>query len=335
MTDGVIVFDAVTLGDGPPTGVARAFLTTLQAYVPLAERPLAVLLPKGADGGELPAGVEVVPAPTGALARQTGLPKLLQKLGARLLHSSVASIPLRGPCPRISTVHDLPWAGAEAIEKGPSRARAATRAAVTRADAVLVPSRSTLRGLRAFLGDAGIARAHIVPHGVPLPDAPAPLAALTGPFLALGDDRPRKNRRLLRKAHALARSLCPDLPDLRFVGPPDAFVPEAEKLAILRSSRALVHVSRFEGFGLPVLEAMAHGVPVICSMATSLPEVAGPGAAYVDPDDVPGLAELLVHVHRVDELRQQLRTAGLLRAIEFPPERPAREWLRLHRKLLR
>jgi alpha-1,3-rhamnosyl/mannosyltransferase len=79
---------------------------------------------------------------------------------------------------------------------------------------------------------------------------------------------------------------------------------------------------------------MAHGVPVICSAAASLPEVSGGAALLVDPRDVPALALAMVHVHENEQLRAELRTAGLLHVIDFAPERTARAWRELHRELL-
>lgn len=331
---GLIAFDGAILAAGPPTGVARAFLVALAAYVPLADGKVAVLLPPGGDGSELPTSVEVVPAPRGALQRQLTLPRLLRKLGALVLHSPVAAIPLRARCARIATVHDLPWCAPGLGERGSLRARFAVRQAVLRADAVLVPSRFTLQCLQRWLGPRGTERAQIVPHGVPQPERPAPKENLRGPFLVLGDDRPRKNHARVKAAHAIARQRSPALPDLQFVGPPDHWVSEAEKTRLLRRCRALVHASLFEGFGLPVVEAMAHGVPVICSLAASLPEVGGGAAVLVDPRDVEALARAMVHVHENQELRDALRAAGLAHSVDFAPQRTARAWLELHRELL-
>lgn len=329
-----VAFDGAVLAAGPITGVGRAFLTALAAYVERADGPVVLLLPPQADAGLAPAGVEVVPAPLGALSRQTALPRLLRRLGVDLLHSPVAAVPLRAPCPTIATVHDLAWYGPLQRGAGPW-ARIATRLSVRAATAVLVPSRFTLRCLEHWLGRRRPRRVEIVPHGVAAPDQPARREDLRGPFLVLGDRRRRKNRSRVLAAHRLARARCATLPELCFLGPPDAYVDEDTKLARLRSCRALVHASLFEGFGLPVLEAMAHGVPVICAAAASLPEVGDRAVLYVDPEDVDAIAAAMVHVHENEELRDELRAGGLLRAVEFPPTRPARDWLQLHRSLYR
>jgi glycosyltransferase involved in cell wall biosynthesis len=102
---------------------------------------------------------------------------------------------------------------------------------------------------------------------------------------------------------------------------------------LMSGAKLFVYVSSFEGFGLPVLEAMACGTPVITSNTTSLPEVAGDAAVCVTPGDV---AELTQAMHQVLEnagLHKQLRKAGLKRAMLFSWERTARETLRIYQKV--
>lgn len=332
----LIAFDGACLGDGPPTGVARAFLTGLQAYVARGEHTAVLLLPAGAPDPQLP-GVRVAAGPRGRLRRQLALPRRLRELRADVLHSAVAAVPLRASIPAIATVHDLPWRHPEAGERTLPWRRLATAAALRAAAAVLAPSTQTAADARALLGAVAAAKVRVVPHGCargPAPDAAA-LAARRGPFLALGDDRPRKQRAVLRAAHARALGLDPSLPPLRFVGPPDDFVDEAHKLALLRDCRALVHASRFEGFGLPVLEGLAHGAPVVCSDLPPHREVAGDTALYAPPGDVAALAAALVAVHRDDAMRLRLATAGHARAAAFAPERVAAAWAQAHREVAR
>jgi glycosyltransferase involved in cell wall biosynthesis len=327
-----VAFDGAPLAHGHITGVGRSFLTTLRAWRQLATADAVLLLPDGAEDPGLP-GIEVLQAPRGGVRRQRLLPSLLRQAGADLLHSPVASVPLRAKCPVIATVHDLPWRAPVPVDGAGAWRRLVTRRCLKRADAVLVPSQFTLRCIWESEGGPATEKARVVPHGVVFPERPARAADLTGPFLCLGDDRPRKNRARIAAAHARAQRRCPGLPDLRFVGPPDAYVSETEKLAVLRTSRALVHGSLFEGFGLPVLEAMAHGVPVLCSAVASLPEVGGNAALYFDPFEVDRIADAMVAVHENGMLRAEMRSAGLLRAVEFPPERTARAWLEVHLEL--
>lgn len=333
----IVAFDGICLGDGPATGVARCFLDGLAAYCehsksqPNATQCL-LLLPNGAPDPGLP-GVRVVPAPRGALRRQFTLPRLLRTLGVDLLHSSVASIPAFAPCPSIATLHDLPWLHPELGERGEPFLLARR---VARAATIVMPSAQTEADARRWLGTRcpPVLR---VPHGTTL--GPAPTAEATharrGPLLVLGDDRPRKNRERLHAAHALARQTAPDLPPLRFVGPPHDYVDEATKRTLLQQCRALVHVSLFEGFGLPVLEGLAHGAPVLCADLPPHREIAGPNARFVDPRDVGAIAAGLVAIHQDQDQRWRHAAAGHERASTFSCTAVAQAWHALHRSLSR
>ena len=91
--------------------------------------------------------------------------------------------------------------------------------------------------------------------------------------------------------------------------------------------------SLYEGFGLPVLEAMGCGCPVICSNASSLPEVAGDAAVLFDPHERGRLADELSRVLASPELRDELRSRGLARAREFSWDRTAVETMAVYRRL--
>jgi glycosyltransferase involved in cell wall biosynthesis len=105
------------------------------------------------------------------------------------------------------------------------------------------------------------------------------------------------------------------------------YVPEGDLPALLSGARLFVFPSLYEGFGLPVLEAMACGTPVVCSDASSLPEVAGDAAVLVDPLDVEGLAAAMERVLDDKELRANLIDRGFEQARKFSWERCARETL--------
>ena len=324
-----VAFDGACLADGPPTGVARAFLHGLAAYADAWPDDAILLLPDGAHAAP-PAGVGIVTAPRGAWRRQRELPRLLRESAADVLHSPVAAVPLRAPCPTIATVHDLPWRCRDAGERTPLRRRLATRLALRTAAAVLAPSQFTFEAARGLVPDE---RLHLVPHGLP-PLPPAAATPRDGPLLALGDDRPRKNRAALLRAHTRATEQRPDLPPLRCVGPPHDFVDEDEKLRLLRTCSAVVHVARFEGYGLPVLEALQAGAPVVCSDLPPLREIAGDAAVYVDPRDDASIAAGLVRVLDT-QLRERLAAAGPARAARFPIAATVRRWRELHEELLR
>jgi len=108
-----------------------------------------------------------------------------------------------------------------------------------------------------------------------------------------------------------------------------------ERLVELYQQATLfVFPSRYEGFGLPVLEAMACGCPVICSNASSLPEVAGDAAILVDPMDVEGFTHEMDRVLTSSDLRRNLRGRGLAQAARFSWDRTARETIAVYKKVL-
>jgi glycosyltransferase involved in cell wall biosynthesis len=182
-------------------------------------------------------------------------------------------------------------------------------------------------------------------HGVP-----------EGFFLFVGTLQPRKNLERALDAHArlpdrLREALpfvvvgragwgCEDL--VRRLTSPDArrtviwlrYLPEGEVQALMQSATALVFPSLCEGFGLPVLEAFAAGLPVVTSNTTSLPEVAGDAALLVDPVDVDAIAEAMRAIAESPGLAGRLAEAGLRRARAFTWEACAQATLRGYRALL-
>ena len=105
------------------------------------------------------------------------------------------------------------------------------------------------------------------------------------------------------------------------------YVPEGDLPALLSGARLFVFPSLYEGFGLPVLEALACGTPVVCSNASSLPEVAGDAAVLVDPLDVEGLTAAMKRVLGDEELRAGLIERGFEQARRFSWEKCARATL--------
>ena len=121
-------------------------------------------------------------------------------------------------------------------------------------------------------------------------------------------------------------------------GAPDALVhlgPVSEPTlrALYHGAAALVYPSRYEGFGLPLVEAMASGTPVLASRAASIPEVVGESGILLDPDDPGRWADAIVDVMTDAVLRARLRTAGLARAAMFSWERTARITLDVYRRV--
>ena len=158
--------------------------------------------------------------------------------------------------------------------------------------------------------------------------------------LYVGSDHPRKNLGVALEAFARLQKGRPDAVFLK-VGSPglpagrEATLEKIDKLGIREAIRfvgaveeeklnqlysladVFVYPSKFEGFGLPPLQAMAAGTPVICSNATSLPEVVGEAAIMHDADDVNGFAESLKKIVTDKELAQSLRENGLERVQQF------------------
>lgn len=164
-------------------------------------------------------------------------------------------------------------------------------------------------------------------------------------FIAVGSGDPRKNMGIIPLALQAARLNIP----LVVVGwsgwtqkrtcqcrvIPLGYVPNEDLAGLYSGATALIYPSLYEGFGLPILEAMACGCPVICSRAASIPEVAGDAAVYLDdPKDWEGLGKLLQQVASDKPLRERLSHKGLARAALFSWEKTARQTLNVFEKIL-
>jgi glycosyltransferase involved in cell wall biosynthesis len=113
--------------------------------------------------------------------------------------------------------------------------------------------------------------------------------------------------------------------DVQFIGPPE----EADKPALYSAASAFLFPSLYEGFGLPILEAMASEVPVVTSTTSAMPEVAGDAALVVDPCSVDAIADALVRITTDEELRSVLVARGRARLKDFDWDRSAKKFWRL------
>jgi glycosyltransferase involved in cell wall biosynthesis len=300
--------------------------------------------------------------PSWALAKRPALPESLR--GKGILHSPVvAAVPPAGPGQRlVVTVHDLAFVVHPELYPRAWRLqyRAGLARSVRSADALIAISRHTGEDLARH---TRVARhnVHVVPLAASLPPSGADLAETLARLkipelyvLFVGTLEPRKNlARLVRAYRRVAGRGAPHA--LVLAGPmgwrPQGLLRElseeapgnvvltgrvsAQDLdALYRGAAAFVYPSLYEGFGLPVLEAMARGLPCVVSASSSLPEVAGEAALPVDPRSVAGLAEAVERILSDDDLADRLRRAGVARAARFSWDRTARQTLEVYKSVL-
>jgi glycosyltransferase involved in cell wall biosynthesis len=314
---------------------------------------------RGFEVLDLPQGIRTL-YPTWALA---GRPALPSAIGASdVIHApSPAAVPPPARGQRlVVTVHDLAFRVYPELFPRAWRTlyRLGVRRAARRADAIVTPSRSTAMDLASMAGVAGD-RIRVIPLAPSLPltgaDPQSVLARLRLPpqyLLFVGTLEPRKNlvrlvrayRRAVREAslpHALVLAgplgwrSDPLLREVRVPGRGEVILtgrtsPE-ELDALFRGAAAFAYPSLYEGFGLPVAEAMARGVPTIVSTASSLPEVAGDAAIAVQPRSVIDLAGAIERVLGDPALAARLSAAGRERAASLSWDRTARATIEVYR----
>jgi glycosyltransferase involved in cell wall biosynthesis len=287
----------------------------------------------------VPEGVEPVylPARLQEIRMLYAVPRALGRLGASLAHFQHA-LPIACPCPAVVTVHDL------SFERDPSMMRpwhrvvfrVAVPYAVRRAARVLAVSERTKRDLIDLYGvDPG--RIVVTRHGVDPAFSPGDSGG--GSYLLfVGAVQRRKNplaaadaaaelgMRLVvvgpSRDSALVHALERRGADVR------GYVSKEELVALYRGAAALVLPSRYEGFGLPVVEAMATGTPVVAAPDEALQEVAADAAVFVEP------ARLAEGVRQALAERDTLVAAGLRRAREFSWDEAARRTVQVYREVL-
>ena len=263
---------------------------------------------------------------TAALRDALWYPALLplQARGLDVLHCTTFRAPLRATVPVVVTVHDLAAVRHPELFTAWTRlyARTLLLPVLRAADRVLAVSEFTKREVVELAG--------VRPERI----AVAPNAASTDLFtpggpsaggeyvLAVGTLEPRKNlSRLIEATRTLGLelriagapgwgSVSVEAPHVRWLGRPD----DAELATLLRGALCLAYPSLYEGFGIPVLEAMLCGTPVVTSRGTAMEEVAGDAAELVDPRDVDSIA---AGIERALARRDELRAAGLARATRF------------------
>lgn len=328
---------------------------------------LTVWWPAGVEPGEWADAVELVWQPRGVWAR-VKLERQIQRTlpSFDVVHYPASIGPLDGGNNVVVTVHDcifmrhpdwFRWERAEYYRWAGSRS-------ARRAGRVIADSEATAHDLRELIG-VPTSRIDVVPLGVGdqfLPSTPAAITAARmryrlpeSYYLYVGTLEPRKNiAALVRAWDRISGEIKEELviagragwkteemlAAIREAKHRDrihlpGFIEQEDLAALICGARAFVWPSLFEGFGLPVLEAMACGTPVLTSNASSLPEVAGEAALLVNPECEEAIAEGLMRLSRDDVLRARLASAGLQRAAEFTWGQTAEMTLKVYERVVR
>ncbi|HEY0379998.1 MAG TPA: glycosyltransferase family 1 protein [Pyrinomonadaceae bacterium] len=328
----------------------------------------------GGEGEQaLPPNLRLTRAEAGRLSRRRwwslGLPLYVRHARLDLFHGTNYDVPLWGGCPTVVTVHDLSTLlHPETHEKYlVRRARRRLPVMARRATAIITPSESVRRETCEHLG-VGAEKVFVVPEAARRTFRPAAreetaearrrLGVEDEFVLFVGTVEPRKNLLTLARAFdeiLRETSLRPQLviagkegwladelytylkgagvvrERVRFTG----YVSDRDLRALYSSCRAFVYPSLYEGFGLPPLEAMACGAPVITSRVPSLTETVGDAALLVPPAAYRELAQVVIRVLRDSGERERLSSAGLRRAAAFSWEKTARATLDVYREALK
>jgi len=296
---------------------------------------------------------------------QRMLPAEIARLGLDVLHSPDFIPPFRASCRMVITVHDLAFLFyPHFLTRESARYYGQIDQAVHQADHIIADSKSTRQDILRMLGvppdKVSVVYLAANPLYRPVPLARARQRAaekfgLSGDFiLFVSTIEPRKNLPTLLKAYRQLLDaykidvelavvgkkgwLYGEIPSLveelqladraRFLGR----VSDDDLLYLYNAAGVLAHPALYEGFGLPPLEAMACGTPVIVSNASSLPEVVSDAGLLVNPKNVDAWAAALWRVFADDALRDELSQRALARSGYFSWERTARQTLEIYKK---
>ena len=296
------------------------------------------------------------------VGEQLYLPRHAARERLDVLHAPLDIAPLAATCPIALTIHDLNFVAVHESRTAAARWLGETlvRVSARRADAIITVSDYSRNEIASGLR---ILRAKIrVIYNAPSPrPAPAslwpPLAArlrLAPPYLlALSSLNAHKNIDLLLEAYARLPSSVrgqlvvaghlpqhgvplPEVARRHGLGESVVFtgyLNDGEMASVMENAHGLAFSSLREGFGIPVVDAMAAGIPVACSETTSLPEVADGAALFFDPLSVEGMAAALERLLVDTQLRERLIAAGRVNARRFSWEETARRTIEVYRAL--
>jgi glycosyltransferase involved in cell wall biosynthesis len=322
MTAPLVVIDADVLGRHR-TGDETYVRNLLRELSPLAEDAGVRIAAVARRADLVPEGIEALVLETAwqELRLSWALPRLLRRVSAALVHMQYA-LPVRCPCPAVVTIHDLSFERDPTLmgRKDLAVFRRAVPRAARKAARVLTVSertRADLEELYRLAPDAIV----VTPNGVDPAFSPGGVGHRRDYALTVGAIQPRKNQ-----LAALAAARDAGLP-LVIAGPPkdvalaaelerrgarvEGYVETERLVELYRGAACLVQASHYEGFGLPVLEAMACGTPVVTVPDPALLEVVGPAAVVVEKD------ELADGIRRALREHDRLSYAGLERARAF------------------
>jgi glycosyltransferase involved in cell wall biosynthesis len=310
--------------------------------------------PPGWPGGGTRVERRVIPFPRLWTHARLSWELLARRPRPAVLFIPAHVLPLIHPVPAVVTVHDLGYRRFPAAHPPAQRRYLewSTRFSARQATHLLADSEATRRDLAEFYG-VPIEKVTVVypggPEGLERVDAAEVRArhALPAEYvLHVGTLQPRKNLSRLIEAVAALRARRPGL-GLVLAGRPGwlaepilklaqanaewvrllDYVPAADLAGLYSGARVFAFPSLYEGFGFPILEAMACGTPVVCSNTSSLPELAGDATLLVDPLDTAALAGAIERVLDDSALAQELAERGPAQARRFTWERAARETL--------
>lgn len=302
------------------------------------------------------------------LAEQRGMPRVVAEAKVDLMHYPHFNVPFFAPRPFVVTIHDLiltHFPTRRATTLGPLKYaakhlgyRLTLSRAVARAAKVITVSEFTKQDIRSYFGydpkKIVVTYEAVDPFPETMVDMPKVLEKydIRQPYLLyVGNAYPHKN---LEKLVTLLQSLPAEQAHLQLVivGKADYFqnrirdlvqkaglngcvrfpgyVPDAELSVLYRQAHAFIFPSLYEGFGLPPLEAMAYGTPVLSSDAACMKEILGTAALYFNPNETRGMLAALQQLERTPALRQQLITAGQAQVLQYRWKNLAESTLRVY-----
>jgi glycosyltransferase involved in cell wall biosynthesis len=287
-----------------------------------------------------------------------GLPTMLQISPVDVFHGTNYCIPVIAPCPTVVTFHDMSLLAQSHTHDAKNVTRGKRRIPIMarRATLIIAPSEWTKREIVTYLG-ARPDKIRVIYEGARKGIRPLPLTecrtaldkhGVRQPYLLyVGTIEPRKNLLTLIRAYQELLRETPHRPQLvlcggrgwlddevfklveelklkeqvRFTG----YVDDSDLAALYSAAEVFVYPSLYEGFGLPPLEAMACGAPVVTSNVSSLPEVVGEAGLMADPNDYRAITQCIVELLDDADVLQHFKSAGLEQASRFSWDRAARE----------